>query len=178
MSRSFTHIRRLLTACTLAGAIAAIVAAQALASVSAGPDTDGWYLYALSYTKSQQAQNATPVSDVSNSLHVARLEASSTPQLRHDVWYTYAVSLTQAQQAQNATPVSDVSSSRQVARLNGSSSGSQAVRIAQPREAVTTSSPGFFDWTSAGIGAGGAVALVLLMLAGTLALRRRGRLAI
>ena len=164
MSRSFTHIRRLLTACTLAGAIAAIVAAQALASVSAGPDTDGWYLYALSYTKSQQAQNATPVSDVSNSLHVARLEASSTPQLRHDVWYTYGVSLTQAQQAQNG--------------LHGSSSGSQAVRIAQPREAVTTSSPGFFDWTSAGIGAGGAVALVLLMLAGTLALRRRGRLAI
>jgi len=164
MSRSFTHIRRLLTACTLAGAIAAIVAAQALASVSAGPDTDGWYLYALSYTQSQQAQNATPVSDVSNSLHVARLEASSTPQLRHDVWYTYGVSLTQAQQAQNG--------------LHGSSSGSQAVRIAQPREAVTTSSPGFFDWTSAGIGAGGAVALVLLMLAGTLALRRRGRLAI
>jgi len=164
MSRSFTHIRRLLTACTLAGAIAAIVAAQALASVSAGPDTDGWYLYALSYTKSQQAQNATPVSDVSNSLHVARLEASSTPQLRHDVWYTYGVSLTQAQQAQNG--------------LHGSSSGSQAVRIAQPREAVTTPSPGFFDWTSAGIGAGGAVALVLLMLAGTLALRRRGRLAI
>jgi hypothetical protein len=164
MSRSFTHIRRLLTACTLAGAIAAIVAAQALASVSAGPDTDGWYLYALSYTQSQQAQNATPVSDVSNSLHVARLEASSTPQLRHDVWYTYGVSLTQAQQAQSG--------------LNGSSSGSQAVRIAQPREAVTTSSPGFFDWTSAGIGAGGAVALVLLMLAGTLALRRRGRLAI
>jgi hypothetical protein len=164
MSRSFTHIRRLLTACTLAGAIAAIVAAQALASVSAGPDTDGWYLYALSYTKSQQAQNATPVSDVSNSLHVARLEASSTPQLRHDVWYTYGVSLTQAQQAQNG--------------LHGSSSGSQAVRIAQPRESVTTSSRGFFDWTSAGIGAGGAVALVLLMLAGTLALRRRGRLAI
>ena len=164
MSRSFTHIRRLLTACTLAGAIAAIVAAQALASVSAGPDTDGWYLYALSYTQSQQAQNATPVSDVSNSLHVARLEASSTPQLRHDVWYTYGVSLTQAQQAQNG--------------LHGSSSGSQAVRIAQPREAVTTPSPGFFDWTSAGIGAGGAVALVLLMLAGTLALRRRGRLAI
>jgi hypothetical protein len=164
MSRSFTHIRRLLTACTLAGAIAAIVAAQALASVSAGPDTDGWYLYALSYTQSQQVQNATPVSDVSNSLHVARLEASSTPQLRHDVWYTYGVSLTQAQQAQNG--------------LHGSSSGSQAVRIAQPREAVTTSSPGFFDWTSAGIGAGGAVALVLLMLAGTLALRRRGRLAI
>jgi hypothetical protein len=136
MSRLFTNVRRLLTTCTLAGAIAAIVAAQTLAAVPSGigPDTDAWVPYAVSYTQSQQA--ATPVSDVSNSLHVAR--------------------------------------------LGGSSSGS-ILRSARPREAsatVTMSNNGSFDWASAGIGAGGAVMLVLLTLAGGLALRRRGRLAI
>jgi hypothetical protein len=78
MSRLFTNVRRLLTTCTLAGAIAAIVAAQTLAAVPSGigPDTDAWVPYAVSYTQSQQA--ATPVSDVSNSLHVARLGGSSS----------------------------------------------------------------------------------------------------
>jgi hypothetical protein len=146
MSRSFTHIGRLLTACALAGAIAAIVAAQALAAVPSGtgPDTDGWYPYAISYTQSQQVLAATPVSDVASSLQVARRDR------------TAGVSI-----------VSDTANSLGVARRNASA---QALRGATGQSS--------FDWTSAGIGAGGAVTLVLLTLAGGLALRRRGRLAI
>jgi hypothetical protein len=165
MSRSFTSIRRLLTAFTLAGAIAAIVAAQAIAAVPSGSghDTDGWYPYAVSYTQSQ-AQADT------------------------DGWYPYAVSYTQSQQALAATPVSDVASSLQVARHDrtaGVSIVSDTVnslgvarRNASAQALRGATGQSSFDWTSAGIGAGGAVTLVLLTLAGGLALRRRGRLAI
>src|SRR4051812_35689543 len=72
MSRSLTITRRLLTAVTLAGAIAAIVAAQALAAVPSGTGPDAWYPYAVSYAQSPQGQVATPVSDVASSLQVAR----------------------------------------------------------------------------------------------------------
>jgi hypothetical protein len=166
MSRSFTSIRRLLTAFTLAGAIAAIVAAQAIAAVPSGTghDTDGWYPYAVSYTQSQ-AQADT------------------------DGWYPYAVSYTQSQQALAATPVSDVASSLQVARGDRTAGVSivsdtvNSLGVARRNASAqalraATSGQSSFDWTSAGIGAGGVVTLVLVTLAGGLALRRRGRLAI
>jgi hypothetical protein len=147
MSRSLTITRRLLKALTLAGATAAIVAAQALAAgpSGTGPDTDGWYPYAVSYARSEQAQAATPVSDVESSLQVARRNGSG------------GVSI-----------VSDPANSLSVARRIASA---QALR-------APTSGQSSFDWAAAGIGAGGAVTLVLLTLAGGLALRRRGRLVI
>src|SRR4051812_17806707 len=162
MSRSLTITRRLLAAFALAGAIAAIVAAQSLAAVpsGAGHDTDAWYPYAVSYTQSQPA---------------------------NDTWYAYAVSYTLSQQA---TPVSDVESSLQVARHNGGGAGVSIVsdtanslsvtrrNASAPVLRATTSGQASFDWGAAGIGAAGAMTLVLLTLAGSLALRRRGRLAI
>jgi hypothetical protein len=151
MSLSLHTMRRLTTAIVLAGAITAFAAPHALAAVNSrfGQDADGWYLYALSHTQSQQVQtyrplyerSSTPVPVVENSVQTYRplYERSSTP-----------------------VPA-----------------GAGSTRVRQVAAAVTTSGQSSFDWASAGIGAAGAAALVFLTLGGTaITLRRRRRFVI
>jgi hypothetical protein len=168
MSASLRNTRRLLTATALAAVIAALMCTVALASPRAhrSADTDGWYRYAVSLTRSS-----------------------------HDGWYRSALAYTAAQKVQASAPVSDVESSLQAARqariqasipVSDVESSLQAARQARTQasapisgvinaSAPSTSDGSSFSWTAAGIGAAATLTATFLALAGRVALNRRRR---
>jgi hypothetical protein len=125
----------------------AVLALLAPTALAGSGQHDPWYGYGLSLT-AQQAPVAPFITDT--------LAPGGGSQ--HDPWYAYAVSLTaQPQQTPVAPFVTDT-----LAPGGGSS-------------AVSPSTGNGFDWADFGIGAGAAIAAILLMGGATLALgRRRG----
>jgi hypothetical protein len=170
MIRTTHTLNRLAQGIAAAIAVAVLIAPAGLAGTSARYGAhDPWFSYAVS-----GAQPSAPDPWFNYAVSRAQLRAP-------DPWFNYAVSLSTRTNTANHSGYRFITDT-----LGGNSQPkpTPGYRFITDTLAPGSSNPSAtalvstgFDWGDAGVGAAATLGLVLLMLTGSLMLRRRGRLA-